>query len=351
MKIKYIIISLIILLLAGLIVFRINKNATENDKNNSQKSKPTIVVDGIVANLETFANTISITGSLEANENIELRSEVSGIVKGIYFTEGKTVSKGQVLVKVDDIELKAQLQQAKTRENLTSENERRAKLLLDKEAISQEEYDIASADYRTAKAQTQLIQSQIQKTSIVAPFSGTIGLRNISPGSYITPTIVIAKLVNNNPLKLTFSLPEKYASQIKQNTEIDFKVPNLDASFKAKIYAIDSEIDVTTRTLKVRALTNNENGKLLPGTFATINLALSNIPNTILVPTEAILPVQDGKKVYITNNGKAKSVFVETLTRNDKNIVITSGIEQGDTIVISGLISIKDESNIKVKIK
>jgi membrane fusion protein (multidrug efflux system) len=351
MKIKYIIISLIILLLAGLIVFRINKNATENDINNSQKSKPTIVVDGIVANLETFANTISITGSLEANENIELRSEVSGIVKGIYFTEGKTVSKGQVLVKVDDIELKAQLQQAKTRENLTSENERRAKLLLDKEAISQEEYDIASADYRTAKAQTQLIQSQIQKTSIVAPFSGTIGLRNISPGSYITPTIVIAKLVNNNPLKLTFSLPEKYASQIKQNTEIDFKVPNLDASFKAKIYAIDSEIDVTTRTLKVRALTNNENGKLLPGTFATINLALSNIPNTILVPTEAILPVQDGKKVYITNNGKAKSVFVETLTRNDKNIVITSGIEQGDTIVISGLISIKDESNIKVKIK
>ncbi len=352
MKIKYLVITILIIALGGMIAYRITKNKTESEKNNDKTDKkPPITVSGIVIKPQGFSNIISLSGSIEANEQIEIHSEVSGLVENISFTEGSQVSKGQVLLKVNDIELRAQLAQAKTKEILASENERRAKLLLQKEAISQEEYDIASADYRTTKSQTQLIQAQIGKTSIRAPFSGKIGLRNISPGTYVTPTTMIANLVNTNPLKITFSIPEKYASEIAKGSQITFTVPNMTEKFSAKIYALEPGIELTTRTLKIRALTENAKGKLLPGTFANIELALRNIKDAIIIPTEAIIPIQDGKKVFIANNGKAKEIKVETLTRTDKDVVITSGLKAGDTVLTSGVMSLKEEADIKVKIK
>lgn len=352
MKIKNFIIAIIVIALGGMIAYRITKNKAENDKGNDKNGKkPATPVTFHVVKGQDFSNTISLSGSIEANEQIEIRSEVSGIVENIAFTEGSAVNKGQVLFKVNDIELRAQLAQAKTKESLASENERRAKLLLQKEAISQEEYDIASADYRTAKAQTQLIQAQIGKTTVRAPFSGKIGLRSISPGTYVTPTTLIAKLVSTNPLKITFSIPEKYATEISKNNTITFTVPNVKETFTAKIYALEPAIEATTRTLQIRALTDNSNGKLLPGTFANIELPLKNIKDAIIIPTEAIVPIQDGKKVFIANHGKAKEVKVETLTRTDKDVVITSGLKIGDTVLTSGVMSLKDEADIKIMVK
>lgn len=352
MKIKNLVIAIIVIALGGMIAFRITKNKAENDKGNDKNGKkPATPVTFHVVKGQDFSNTISLSGSIEANEQIEIRSEVSGIVENIAFTEGSAVSKGQVLFKVNDIELRAQLAQAKTKESLASENERRAKLLLQKEAISQEEYDIASADYRTAKAQTQLIQAQIGKTTVRATFSGKIGLRSISPGTYVTPTTLIAKLVSTNPLKITFSIPEKYATEISKNNTITFTVPNVKETFTAKIYALEPAIEATTRTLQIRALTDNSNGKLLPGTFANIELPLKNIKDAIIIPTEAIVPIQDGKKVFIANHGKAKEVKVETLTRTDKDVVITSGLKIGDTVLTSGVMSLKDEADIKIMVK
>jgi len=352
MKIKNLVIAIIVIVLGGMIAYRITKNKAESEKGNDKNGKkPATPVTFYVVKGQDFSNTISLSGSIEANEQIEIRSEVSGIVENIAFTEGSAVSKGQVLFKVNDIELRAQLAQAKTKESLASENERRAKLLLQKEAISQEEYDIASADYRTAKAQTQLIQAQIGKTTVRAPFSGKIGLRSISPGTYVTPATLIAKLVSTNPLKITFSIPEKYATEISKNNTITFTVPNVKETFTAKIYALEPAIEATTRTLQIRALTDNSNGKLLPGTFANIELPLKNIKDAIIIPTEAIVPIQDGKKVFIANHGKAKEVKVETLTRTDKAVVITSGLKIGDTVLTSGVMSLKDEADIKIKVK
>ena len=352
MKIKNLVIAIIVIALGGMIAYRITKNKAESDKGNDKSGKkPATPVTVYVVKGQDFSNTISLSGSIEANEQIEIRSEVSGIVENIAFTEGSSVTKGQVLFKVNDIELRAQLAQAKTKESLASENERRAKLLLQKEAISQEEYDIASADYRSAKAQTQLIQAQIGKTTVRAPFSGKIGLRSISPGTYVTPATLIAKLVSTNPLKITFSIPEKYATEISKNNTITFTVPNVKETFTAKIYALEPAIEATTRTLQIRALTDNSNGKLLPGTFANIELPLKNIKDAIIIPTEAIVPIQDGKKVFIANNGKAKEVKVETLTRTDKAVVITSGLKIGDTVLTSGVMSLKDEADIIVKTK
>jgi membrane fusion protein (multidrug efflux system) len=352
MKIKTISITFISLVLLGLIGYRITKNSAESEKNDKKgDKKPPLLVTAIVVSSKDFSNAISLSGSIEANENVEIRSEVSGIVEKISFSEGTNVSKGQVLLKVNDIELRAQLSQAITKQKLASENERRAKLLLQKEAISQEEYEIASAEFRSLKAQTQLIQAQIAKTTIRAPFSGKIGLRNISPGTYVTPTTVITKLVSSSQVKISFSIPEKYASEIENKASILFTIPNNPQKFTAKIYAIEPEIDVATRTLKIRALADNSNGKLLPGTFATIELSLKNIKDAIVIPTEAVVPIQDGKVVYIANNGKAKEVKIEALARTSKDIVVTSGIKSGDTLLTSGVMSLKDEADIKVKLK
>ncbi|MGO4773514.1 efflux RND transporter periplasmic adaptor subunit [Flavobacterium sp. W22_SRS_FK3] len=352
MKVKNLIYALIIIVLGGFITYRVmsNKSKNEESKKFGDKNKPT-TVSGIVVQTSTFDNNLSLSGSIEANEQVEIHSEVSGIVEGIYFTEGSYVNKGQVLFKVNDIELRAQLKQAQTKEGLAGENERRAKLLLQKEAISQEEFDVANADFASMKAQTQLIKAQIAKTSVKAPFSGKIGLRSISPGTYITPTILVAKLVNTGKLKITFSIPEKYASQVKSGSVIDFSVSGSNKIYKAKIYAIEPEIEVATRTLQIRAIADNIDGKLFPGTFADVKLPLDIIKDAIVVPSEAIIPVQDGKKVYIANMGKAKEVMVDAATRTDASILILSGLKAGDTLITSGVMSLKNEAPIKVKVK
>ncbi|PXY43815.1 efflux RND transporter periplasmic adaptor subunit [Flavobacterium hydrophilum] len=352
MKVKHLIYALIIIVLGGFITYRIisNKSKNEESKKFGDKDRPTSVT-GIVVKTSTFDNNLSLSGSIEANEQVEIHSEISGIVEGIYFNEGSYVNKGQVLFKVNDIELRAQLRQAQTKEGLAGENQRRAKLLLQKEAISQEEFDVANADYASAKAQTQLISAQIAKTSVKAPFSGKIGLRSISPGTYITPTLLVAKLVNTGKLKITFSIPEKYVSQVKSGSVIDFTVSGSDKIYKAKIYAIEPEVEVATRTLKIRAIAENIDGKLFPGTFADIKLPLNIINDAIVVPSEAIVPIQDGKKVFISNNGKAKEVIVDATTRTDASILILSGLKAGDTLITSGVMSLKNDSPIKIKVK
>jgi membrane fusion protein (multidrug efflux system) len=352
MKLKNLIYALLIIAIGGFIAYRIvsNKSKNEDSKKFGDKDAPTNVT-GIVVKTETFDNNLSLSGSIEANEQVEIHSEVSGIVEGIYFNEGTNVTKGQVLFKVNDIELKAQLQQAATKEGLAAENARRAKLLLEKEAISQEEYDISRADYKSAQAQTQLVRAQISKTAVKAPFSGKIGLRSISPGTYITPAILVAKLVNTGKLKISFSIPEKYASEVKSGSTIDFSVSGSNKIHTAKIYAIEPEVEVATRTLQVRAIVDNKDGNLFPGTFADVKLPLDIIKNAIVVPTEAIIPVQNGKKVFISNMGKAKEVMVEATTRTDASILILSGLKAGDTLITGGVMSLKNEAPIKVKVK
>lgn len=350
MKIKYIVYTLLILGLAALVIYRISDNKEQKKDGMGGGPKPAMAVSGIVAAPREFVNVLSLSGSIEADEQVEIRSEVQGIAERIFFEEGAKVAKGQVLVKINDIELRAQAGAAKTRQDLAGENERRAKLLLEKEAISREEYDIASADFKTMQSQTQLINAQIAKTSIRAPFSGTIGLRSISPGTYVTPETLIARLVNSSQVKITFSIPEKYASQVTPNSVISFTVGGTNEKFEARIYAIEPAVEVNTRTLRVRAVAENKDGRLLPGTFANVALPLQKINDALLVPTEAIVPVQDGKKVFVARNGKAAAVVVETGTRTEKDILILNGIKPGDTIITTGVLTLKDGASVKVNV-
>lgn len=352
MKPKYLIYTLLAVVLGGMIFYRISENKSKEEAGGIAKNakKPTVVA-GIVLKPQVFSDNLKLSGTIEANEQVEIRSEVSGVVESINFKEGSFVTQGQLLLKINDLELRAQLSQAKTKQMLASENERRARLLLAKEAISQEEYDIASADYRSAKAQTQLISVQIAKTAVRAPFSGKIGLRSISKGTYVTPTSVIANLVNTSQVKITFSIPEKYAAQMKVGASVSFTIAGSKEIFYAKVYAVEPGIEAATRTLKMRAIAENPNGKLIPGTFANVDLPLDKINDALLVPTQALIPVQNGKKIFVSVNGKAKEVMVETGTRTDKDVLVLSGLKVGDTVLTSGVMTLKNDSPVKVKLK
>ena len=272
MKIKYVVYSLLIVGIIALIVYRVNSNSEIGEPKTAEGSAQATRVKGMVLYAQEFNDNISLSGTIEANEQIEIRSEVSGVVESINFREGSKVSQGQVLFKVNDIELQAQLSKVQTAQKLASENERRAKLLLEKQAISQEEYEIVSADFQSASAESQLIQAQLSKTIVRAPFSGTIGLRSISKGTYVTPVTPIAKLVNTSKIKITFSIPEKYTSQVSIGSELTFTTSDSKQEHEAKVYAIEPEVEIATRTLKMRAIAENKEGKLYPGTYANVIL-------------------------------------------------------------------------------
>lgn len=351
MKFKYILYLVVTLGLAAMAYFLFFHQSDKPKEDKKNGGGGPAKVEAIIVKPQFAADTLTLTGTIDADEKVEIRSEVSGMVERIYFSEGTRVGKGQTLLKINDIELQAQLRSAETRRQLTSENERRARLLLEKGAISQEEYDIASADFKTAQAQIQLIKAQISKTSVRAPFSGIIGLRNISPGAYISPDILISSLVKSSQVKITFSIPEKYASTVKLNSKIYFTVANSSEKFPATIYAIQPEIEINTRTLSVRARADNSLGNLIPGTFANIAFDLNEVDDAILVPTEAIVPVQDGKKVFIYKNGKAKEVMVQTGSRSQSDVIVLSGLNPSDTVITTGVLTLKDGADVKITLK
>jgi len=359
MKLKYVIYTLIFLGIAYLIYYRISANrklensgmgAGAKSPGNKGGKPQQMVVNGIVVQATSFANNLDVTGTIEANESVALQSEVSGLVTGIYFKEGSNVSKGSLLVKINDRDIQAQLQEALTKQNLSSANENRARQLLQKGAISQEEYDTALADLKSLKAQAQLIRAQLAKTSVIAPFSGKIGLRSISAGEYITPTKIIANLLSTNPVKVNFSVPEKYMGQIKVNSTITFRTDGSTQLYTGKVFALEPGINAQTRTLQIKALAPNQNNELRPGSFAKVSLTLDKIENAILIPNQAIIPVLRGKTVFISKNGKAKQVEVQSGTRTDENILITSGLKIGDTVLTTGALSLKDGAPVKVSV-
>ena len=354
MKTKYIVYTILVILIGVFVAYRMNKNKAQKAGAGAGRGPggpaSVLTVNGIVTKAENFSNSLAIAGTIEANEQVDIRCEVSGLVTDIQFNEGTNVSKGKVLVKINDLELQAQLSQALTRQKLAMETEYRAGKLLEKEAISKEEYDVALSELRSLQSQTQLIRAQLAKTLIRAPFSGKIGLRTISAGEYITPSSSIARLVSTNPVKILFSIPEKYAGTIKLNTPISFTVAGSNTPYSGTVYAIEPGIDMSTRTLQLKAKASNNNGELLPGSFAKIDLPLSNVNDAILIPTESIIPVLQGKKVYISSNGKAKEILVETGTRTDKSVLILSGLTIGDTVLTSGIMSLKNDIPVKVKV-
>lgn len=338
-----------LLILAILIIPKFNLTNSGNDINPGANPRARQVsVEVWVAKPKPLLNKIFSNGTLISNEEVELRSEVSGKITRIMFTEGKRVRKGDVLIKINDSELQATLKKNKSRELLARDREYRYKQLIEKNLTSQQEYDLQLSELNSVLADVELTEAQIAKTEITAPFDGIVGLRSVSIGSYISPQTKIASLQSINPMKVDFSVPQKYFGLIREGKTVIVKLSSSASTFTGKIFAVEPKIDQNTRTIQARALIPNDKGELSPGAYVEIEIILENLENSILIPTEALIPDFEGEKVFICKNGKATPKLVGTGIRTEKEIQITSGLNIGDSVIVSGIIQLKPNIPVKV---
>ena len=350
--IRRIITTLFILVVLGIILYPKLKPlfTTENESSPGMparspgmrgNSQP-LLASGYIIKPTQMNELIYSTGSLIPDEEVDLSFETSGKIVGIFFNEGTRVERGDLLAKINDRPLQAQLLKLQAQTKLSEEREFRQRQLLDRDAISRESYDQVATELQSLQADIQLIQARISETELRAPFDGIVGLRMISEGAFATTQTNIVRLVKISPLKIDFSVPERYAGEISSGFPISFVIDGIDQTFNANVYAVAPKVDANTRTIVARARYPNTNEELKPGRFASVRLLLSQIENTIAIPTEAIIPEMGGEKVFIVRNGKAEEVKVKIGLRTESHIQIQEGLQFGDTILTTAILQLRN---------
>ena len=340
------------ILLIGIVIY-INKfyNKQANSNSQNQNVQSPMVVSGVVITSQSIEDKIYASGTLLANEEVELRNEIPGRITSILFKEGAIVKKGELLLTLYDDDLLAQLKKLQLQKDIAQRSEERQKDLLTVNGISKQDYEFSLNQLLTINSDIDLIRSNLSKTHITAPFDGIIGLKSVSTGAFLSSNTRIATMQAVDPIKLEFAVPERYRSMISDSTTINFTTESSEGIFEGKIYAFEPKIDLQTRSVLVRAICSNTDFKLFPGAFAQIEIPLKKIERAILIPTQALIPELKSQKVYITKNGKADKVNVTTGMRNDSSIQITNGINEGDTVVLTGLMQMRPGMPVKVNVK
>lgn len=341
---------LLIAVLAGAILYPKLMPVIKAKMSNSQKkqgsagmsqNRQVLNVSGFLIESTYLSDLYVSVGSTRPDEEVDLSFETSGKIVGINFTEGTRVKKGDLLAKINDKPLQAQLQKLQAQKKLVDEKEFRQRSLLDKDAISQESYDQIVTELQTIQADINLIRARISETELRAPFDGIIGVRYLSEGSYISPSTKIARLVKVKPLKLDFSIPERYANQVNIGYPVTFTIEGNSKSYNATVYAVDPRIVENTRSIVIRAIYPNKEEELKSGHFAQVTLLLSKIENTISIPSEAITSEMEGEIVYVYRKGKAATVKISTGLRTESMVQITDGLKFGDTLITSGILQLR----------
>ena len=310
--------------------------------------KPVALVRAVAVKSANVQNTITLSANVMANEEVNLKPEAGGKIIELLITEGSKVQKGQLLVKTNDANLQAQLKKMIVQQKLASEKEQRLKQLLSIKGVSQDEYDIALSTLNAANADVELLKAQIQDTEIRAPFDGTVGLKNISVGSYVSTSDVIASIQQLNPLKIDFTVPQKNASQVHVGDTVYVNIEGMSKQFIGKIYAFDPKIDANSRSLRVRALIDNSKNEIFPGSYAQVSLSLRS-ENSVVIPSMAVIPDLRGQKTYVVHNGKADLVLIETGVRTDSTVEVIKGLTSGDTVVTAGIMGLKPGMQVKIQ--
>lgn len=343
-------ITIIILIFGGLAYPKIKPlfSSPPESQNQNTPARTLLKVDVVEMEYETIEDRIFSSGTVEANEVVELSSEASGIITGIHFDEGRRVAKGRLLVKINDSELQAQKQRAEFRLNLAEQREERQRRLLERGGISQDDYDATLNELNVLRAEARLIDAQIDRTEIRAPFSGIVGLKYVSEGSYITPATRIASLQEVDPIKIDFSIPERYLTRVAISDRILFSVQGVDSTFTGEVYAIEPRIDTQTRTLQIRALSTNPENLLFPGAFATITLIMEEIDNALMVPAIAVIPELNAQKLFVLRDGRVEEARVQTGIRTSEKVQVLAGVERGDLVLTTGLLQVRPGMEVEI---
>jgi membrane fusion protein, multidrug efflux system len=314
-------------------------------KDDKLKDKPPVKVDVIIAGIEDIPKNIEVNGTVLSNEMVELHPEISGRLIYLNIPDGQKVEQGTILARVNDADLQAQLEQQKSQLTLAKKNEQRMKTLLAVNGVNQADYDAVQNQVTSLEASVKVITAQIDKTIIKAPFSGTLGLRMVSLGAYVTPQTIIGTLQQIDKIKIDFTVPESYIDLVKVGNIVSIQSNNNNDKRTAKISAIEPQINTSTRNLKVRAIL--ESGLVNPGVF--VKVLLNQKGKGFVVPTNAIIPDAFSNQVVVIKDGKALFKNVETGVRTADIVELTSGVSEGDSIVVSGVLFVRANEKVEIK--
>lgn len=327
-----------LLILSGTTLFTACEEKKEAHGSNKHRG---LSAEGYIVQPGSFAETYTASGSLLPNEQVNLLPEITGRVTGIHFKEGSHVKKGQLLVQLYDKELKAQLTKLKAQRQLQQKTEERQLALLEIGGISKQDFETTQTQIQSIDADIAFTEAQLRATQIIAPFSGKIGIRNISPGAVVTPNTVITTLQQNNPLKIDFDIPDQYRDAIKDGNPVLLSISGRNDSLNGTIVAYDPGANTVTRTIRARAIIPNTDKELIAGSFARVHIPLESDSNAILVPSRAVIPTTKDKLIAVVRNGQAELKTVKLGTRTENKVEILSGLQKGDTILTTGLMQVK----------
>lgn len=328
-----------------------NKEMKEAPKEAGNRQSKALNVRAVVLSQQGLTDGIFVSGSLVPDEEVSLSFESSGKITDIFFKEGTHVEKGELLAKINDAPLQADLRKKQAQVKLMQDRLFRAKALLEKEAVSKEAFQEAEANLAALEAEIEGVEAQIEQTELRAPFSGIIGLRQVSVGAYATTTTEVATLTKTAPLKVEFNVPERYAGMLPEGTELTFTAEGDLTTRNAKVYASDSRVDPETRTFAIRAIYPNADGKLIPGRYVNVNLVTQRFENTLAVPSEAIVSEMGIDKVFVCKNGKAQPVEIAKGLRTDAMVQVLRGLVPGDTVITSGTMQLRSGQKVVVSVQ
>ena len=345
----------IALLILGMIFYPKIKSAFQ-DNDEAPVSRSTFApgggqglsVNAIVLKPETLNDVFRTKGVLLPDEEVNLIFETSGKITQINFKEGSFVNQGQLLAKVNDAPLQAELKKLQAQLPLAQERVFRQRTLLDKDAVSQEAFETVNTDLDKLKADIELVKARIDQTELRAPFSGMIGLRNVSEGTYASPQVMVSKLTKISPLKIEFSVNERQAADVTDGTKLDFTVENDLNIYEATVYAIETTLESNTLSLKARARYANPGGKLKPGRSANIEIQLQEITNTLVIPSIASIAEMGQDIAFIYKGGKAQQVILTKGLRTASSVQIIEGLNIGDTLLTTGVMQLRDGMNVSI---
>lgn len=295
----------------------------------------------------TLDERITATGMLVADESVELVSELTGKAVEIAFAEGSRVKAGDLLLKLDDTDLKAELARAESRIGLARRQAERQAALVSTGGTSRENEDLATSEVRVREAEMALIKAQLAKAEIRAPFDGIIGLRYLSAGAFVTPATRIATLQKIDKLKVEFAVAERHLERVQRDADVMITIAGMSEPVPGKVYAIEPRIDSATRTLRLRARVDNPGGKALPGGFATVEMSLQKIPDALLVPATALVAGLNEQRVFVLVNGKAEPRTVRIGLRLPREVQIVSGLEPNAAVITSGQLQLRPGMPVK----
>ena len=302
----------------------------------------------LIAAPSVLSTDIEVPGTLMANESTEIHPEVSGRMVELHIQDGGRVAQGALLAKLYDGDLQAQMRKLEVQLKIAEQTEKRQAELLQIQGISQQEYDLSLLQVLNLKADMDIIKESIRKTEIRAPFAGKLGLKNVSPGAYITPTTILTTISQVDKLKIQFNVPERYSAQMKNGLKVYFSVDGSDKRFQATVIASEIGVNEDTRSLAIRAIVNQSDPMLIPGVFGKVSIVLGQNEQALMIPSSAIIPLGRKKQLYIFEGGKAMAKDVTTGVRDSTNIQILTGIKMGDTVITSAMLFLRPGLDVRV---